>query len=187
MKKVVLGLILALGGVPTAHAGLLDLQTYVDFGKHLVEDVKTNTGIKIERAIPYTSVDWERGEWAAGSAFPFAHIGSYWWFGGALSKDISDANGRAELVNGIRLNKITRPLANKALNALTFGNLDKVTFLQYLAESSSVGVTAGHDFGYEEKKKVVINSYGLFLGFEVVFGGTDEVVASKAKRPVYLR
>ena len=156
MKNVVLAVVLACVGGSSAYAGPLDFITPV------IEDIKTNTALQVESAIPYAAVDWKRGEWAAGSAVPFFHIGSYLYFAGALSKDLSGDTGRAELLNGIRLNKLTRPLAVKALNAVTFGNLDKVSFLEYLAEATSVGVTAGHDFSYAEKKRVVINSSEAF-------------------------
>ena len=171
MNTLFMCVVLMCAGVSSASAGIFNAA---------LDDIKSNTGFAVESAIPYTSVDWNRGSWAAGSAFPFFHVGSYIYVAGALSKDISDSSGRSEMLTGFRLNKLTRPLAVKALDTMTFGNLDKVAFLEYLAKSTSVGATVGHDFSYEEKKKVVFNSYGLFFGFEVMFGDNGNVVSASA-------
>jgi len=159
-----------------------------DFGTFIWSDVKNNTGFKLDSTIPYSAVDWKRGVWSAGTATPFFHVGSYLYTGVSASWITSSRTpSQASLVEGVRLNGVTRPAACYILDKLTFNNLDKLPLLEKVANATSVGILGGHDFNYTEKEKVVINTVSMFFGFEIAFGAPKATASSSKKNVMFLR
>ena len=172
--------VLAQTDVPVATPSMFQqtLDKVSAFGQSMKTDVVTNTRFKIDSSVGFTAADWKRGIWTAGTAIPFAQVGSYVYTAVYASWAINQrAVSSAGLMEGIRLNDVTRPLVKKLFNALTIGNIDKVPLLEGLANATTLTVHGGHDFNYTEKSKVVINAYGIGTGIEIAFGGVK--LASK--------
>jgi hypothetical protein len=137
----------------------------------VIDDFMDNTKFKVESTIPLTEFDWQRGTWAAGTAIPVLSLGSHIYLGPAFTTRV-DGTGlsKAAIVQGIRLNSLTRPAAQALFEKVLRLDLGKHTMLDFLAKSTSAGVTAGHNFNAVDRKKVVINSYTAFFGLEMAFG-----------------
>jgi hypothetical protein len=158
--------------------------------KFIIDDLKANTKFKIDSTIPLTEYDWRRGQWSYGTAVPFLNIGSYLYTGAVITKNIEGNRiDKAGLIQGIRLNDITRPLAQGFFEKVLRLDLDKHTMLDFLAKSTSAGVTAGHDFNSPDMKKVAINSFTAFFGLEMAFGPSPEKVTAQSvkARKLYFR
>lgn len=159
--------------------------------RFILNDFKKNTRFKIDSTVPLTEYDWKHGQWSAGSAIPFLNEGSYLWTGGELTKSLSDPNriGKAGLVEGVRLNDVTRPATQFVLSKVFQLDLQKHTMLDFLAKSTSAGVTGGHDFNSPDMKKVIINSWTMFFGLEMAFGPDPSAPAAQSvkSRKVYFR
>jgi len=202
MKMLLVVALLSLVGVAQAQEVSVDSGTFQpvtpgliqgqvdkvrDFGGYVWLDLRKNTGFKVDSTIPYSAVDWKRGIWSAGSAVPFFHLGSYVYTGVSASWiNSARAPSQASLVQGVRLNDVTRPVVCWVLNKVSFNNLDKMPLLEKIANASSVGVLAGHDFNYTEKSKVVINTASMFFGVEIAFG-KPQLKTSSSRNQMYIR
>ena len=189
MKIVIVAALLLLCVPAKAQNGPLDLVT--NGVRSVVTDIKTNTKFRIDSTVPLTEFDWQRGEWSAGTAVPFFQLGSYAYTGFAYTKSLTTNRiGKAGIIQGVRLNGITRPAAVYALNKVLLGTLDQHTMLDFLAKSTSAGITAGHDFNSLDRKKVAFNSFTAFFGLEMAFGPDPSAVTTaetKKVRSMYFR
>lgn len=179
--------------LPNGWQGLLDLvnnpgPTF----SYLGNDLKKNTGFKIESTIPFLGFNWKQGTATAGDTIPFFHEGSYLYTGFAFGKNLNNGTLKVQNVEfseGVRLNAFTRPCIRWILNQATFHQLEKSTVLDAVANGNSIGINAGHNWAGPDGK-TIINDYSGYVGFEVVFGGnpnTPSAQAAKRTRKVWLR
>ena len=154
-------------------AGIQQIPTDI---KYLGNDIKTNTQFKIDSAITYTAADWHTGTISVGEAVPFFDIGSYDYLAAGAAWTTSPfCVSQVTLMDGVRLNPITRPVITEIFNGLTLGNIDKVPLLASVANATTTGINVGHNLN-GPSQKLIINTEGIWTGLEIAFGsGTTSV------------
>lgn len=179
MNKVLLGIVMFMG--VSASAGPLDLSSYTNLIPNQLDDIKTNSGIKVESAMVSYFTDWNSGGSWGSVVFPFAHLGSYLFAAGGYAHTAgTDPKGMALLGPGLKLNDLVRPLLLKGLKSIPKLN-ENAPLMSGLASAVSFGVMMGHDFNYQDKSNVVFNRVGYSVGLEYRYGKPASITGVTAQ------
>ena len=176
-KSLLLSLILTGIFSVSARAQGLNLEYWKDLPNTLWEDVKADTGFKVDSTIGAVFFDSGDGAKFATDLTPFWHAGSYLFLGAGFGARIdssasgSGSKGLALLGPGLRLTGITRPLIHKALSQIPWLKKN-APLIDAAADAVSVTYAGGHDRNHPTKDKVLFNRHGITLGLELAFGGS---------------